>query len=151
MHLLLRWVSCPRPPSNSFLTRLCDQRRASLASVLHWSLVLSPSYPFSLFSRSSYLPVVAPRGWLAPSLSTLPRPYCRAWTVVSAEWITMNDDKVGAIQEWPTPTNLKSLQRLLDLANFCRQFIHEFSKRQPSVLTVVEESAYYGHPPTHII
>ncbi|KAK9487001.1 hypothetical protein V1527DRAFT_33622 [Lipomyces starkeyi] len=59
---------------------------ASLASVLHWSLVLSPSYPFSLFSRS-FLPSGCLTWRLARSISfhSTSSVLARAWTVVSAE------------------------------------------------------------------
>lgn len=47
--------------------------------------------------------------------------------VVSEGRVSMDPEKVRAVQEWPTPTSRKELQRFLGFANFYRKFIRTFS------------------------
>jgi hypothetical protein len=47
--------------------------------------------------------------------------------IVSPEGISMDPKKVEAIQNWPTPENMKDLQSFLGFANFYRRFIDNFS------------------------
>ncbi|XP_048011540.1 uncharacterized mitochondrial protein AtMg00860-like [Megalobrama amblycephala] len=39
----------------------------------------------------------------------------------------MDEGKVAAIKDWPTPTTVKELQRFLGFANFYRRFIQNYS------------------------
>lgn len=41
--------------------------------------------------------------------------------------IRMDEGKVEAIRNWPTPTTIKELQRFLGFSNFYRRFIHNYS------------------------
>ncbi|CCO32589.1 Retrotransposable element Tf2 155 kDa protein type 1 [Rhizoctonia solani AG-1 IB] len=48
--------------------------------------------------------------------------------VVTPEGISMEQEKVKAIQEWPEPRNVKQVQSFLGFANFYRRFVHDFSR-----------------------
>ncbi|KAE8224305.1 hypothetical protein CF326_g8057, partial [Tilletia indica] len=47
---------------------------------------------------------------------------------VSASGISMDNEKVQVLLDWPTPTNLKELQAFLGFANFYRRFIEGYSR-----------------------
>ena len=47
---------------------------------------------------------------------------------VSINGLTMDQNKVKSVLEWPTPKNLKELQSFLGLCNFYRKFIKNFAK-----------------------
>ncbi len=49
-------------------------------------------------------------------------------SVVSAEGISMDPDKVRAVIDWPVPDSRVVLQRFLGFANFYRRFIRNFSQ-----------------------
>ncbi len=46
---------------------------------------------------------------------------------IDQDGIQMDEGKVTAIKNWPTPTTLKELQRFLGFSNFYRRFICEYS------------------------
>ncbi|KAL0157229.1 hypothetical protein M9458_048475, partial [Cirrhinus mrigala] len=48
--------------------------------------------------------------------------------IISAEGVTMDDNKVSAVLQWPRPQAIKDLQRFLGFANFYRRFIRGFSQ-----------------------
>ncbi|KAI4902633.1 hypothetical protein NFI96_002208 [Prochilodus magdalenae] len=47
--------------------------------------------------------------------------------VISPEGVVMDDHKVDAVVNWPTPKSVRDLQRFLGFANFYRRFIRNFS------------------------
>ena len=53
--------------------------------------------------------------------------------VVSVEGIHVNEEKVYAIQEWPTPKTVSNVQSFHGLATFYRRFVHNFS----SIVTLI--------------
>jgi len=48
--------------------------------------------------------------------------------IVSAKGLTMDEDKLKSIMEWPIPNNVKELQSFLGLCNFYRRFIKNFAE-----------------------
>lgn len=48
--------------------------------------------------------------------------------IVTTEGIKMDPEKIQAILDWPTPTNVKEVQAFHGLANYYRQYITKFSE-----------------------
>lgn len=46
--------------------------------------------------------------------------------VISAQGISTDPSKIKAIQEWPTPHNVKDVRGLLGLAGYYRKFVKHF-------------------------
>lgn len=53
-------------------------------------------------------------------------PLCPLW-VSSFRKGSMDPEKVRVVQNWPTWTNQKQLQRVLGFANFCHKFLRNFN------------------------
>ena len=52
--------------------------------------------------------------------------------IVSVNGLSMDQDKVKSILDWPSPKNLKELQSFLGLCNYYRKFIKNFAgKMEP--------------------
>ena len=47
--------------------------------------------------------------------------------ILAPSGLTMDDNKVKVIQDWPKPQKVKDVQLFLGFANFYRQFIHNYS------------------------
>jgi RNase H-like domain found in reverse transcriptase len=47
--------------------------------------------------------------------------------ILSPDGLTMSDDKVKTIQEWPEPRKVKDIQSFLGFANFYQRFIYNYS------------------------
>ncbi|GBG85291.1 hypothetical protein CBR_g39859 [Chara braunii] len=47
--------------------------------------------------------------------------------VLDEEGIKLEDSKIAAIRDWPTPRTLTELRSFLGLANYCRKFVRNFS------------------------
>ena len=48
--------------------------------------------------------------------------------IMSSEGLTMADDKICTILDWPEPWKVKDVQSFLGFANFYRRFIHNYSE-----------------------
>ena len=48
--------------------------------------------------------------------------------VISAEGILPNPDKILAVKEFPTHTNVRAVREYLGLASYYRQFVPDFAK-----------------------
>ncbi len=57
--------------------------------------------------------------------------------IIGREGIQMDQGKVTAVAEWPTPQTIKELQRFLGFANFYRRFIKCFSLLTASLTTLL--------------
>lgn len=47
--------------------------------------------------------------------------------VIMPEGMSLDQEKVKAVIEWPTPNVVKKLQSFLGFANFLQQFVQDFS------------------------
>ncbi len=57
--------------------------------------------------------------------------------IIGREGIQMDQGKVTAVAEWPTPQTIKELQRFLGFANFYRRFIKGFSLLTAPLITLL--------------
>ena len=48
--------------------------------------------------------------------------------VIGPRGVEMQREKVEGVLNWPTPRNIKEVQKFLELANYYRRFIKDFAK-----------------------
>ena len=59
--------------------------------------------------------------------------------VVSARGIQVDEEKVRAIQDWPSPTSVSKVQIFHGLASFYRRFVKEFSSIAAPITEVIKK------------
>ena len=62
---------------------------------------------------------------------------------ISAKGVSMDEEKVKAIREWPKPKTLTQLRGFLGLCSYYRQFVKNFSKLA-SPLTDLPKKGNFG-------
>ncbi|KAI3459661.1 hypothetical protein Pfo_016324 [Paulownia fortunei] len=67
--------------------------------------------------------------------------------VVSAKGIEADEEKVNAIQDWPTPTTINQIRSFYGLASFYRHFVQNFSSIAALLIEVIKKSVPFkwGH------
>ncbi|KAB5587761.1 Retrotransposable element Tf2 [Ceratobasidium theobromae] len=59
---------------------------------------------------------------------------------ITPEGISMEQEKVKAIREWPTPSTVKQVQSFLGFANFYRCFVHNLSSLARPLTSLTQKS-----------
>ena len=62
---------------------------------------------------------------------------------ISVNGLTMDQNKVKSIIEWPTPKNVKELQSFLGLCNFYRRFIKNFAEIMEPLRILLKKNSEY--------
>ncbi|KAH0282023.1 hypothetical protein KCU62_g9957, partial [Aureobasidium sp. EXF-3399] len=62
--------------------------------------------------------------------------------IISTDGLSMDKQKVAAVQEWPTLRVLKDVQGFLGFANFYRRFIEKFSKVAKPLTDLTKTAAF---------
>ncbi|KAI3457182.1 hypothetical protein Pfo_013845 [Paulownia fortunei] len=62
--------------------------------------------------------------------------------VVSAKGVEVDEEKVNAIQDWPTPTIINQVRSFHGLASFYRRFVRDFSSIAAPLIEVIKKNAF---------
>ena len=60
--------------------------------------------------------------------------------VVSAKRIKVDEEKVKAIKEWPTPKSITEVRNFHGLDSFYRQFVKDFSTLAAPLTKIIKKS-----------
>ena len=67
--------------------------------------------------------------------------------IISTNGMTMDPEKVQALQEWKDPTSVKELQQFLSFANFYQQFIQSYSTVVEPMTRLLKKGAAWSWGP----
>ena len=67
--------------------------------------------------------------------------------VVSAKGVEVDEEKVKAIQEWPTPTSIGQVRSFHGLAGFYRRFVKDFSTVVAPLTEVIKKNVHFHWGP----
>ena len=59
--------------------------------------------------------------------------------VIGPRGVEMQREKVEGVLNWPTPRNIKEVQKFLELANYYRRFIKDFAKLAAPLYVLVRK------------
>jgi hypothetical protein len=63
--------------------------------------------------------------------------------IIAPTGISIDPEKVKAVEEWKEPTNVKGVQSFLAFANFYRRFIRDFSKITVPLTKLTRKDTWY--------